>query len=56
LSDSLLSKEEIWQFILDIESGVVTLTAIDDPQEVYAGNVSYTSSNGWCEKFPLSCL
>jgi hypothetical protein len=45
LSDPRLTKEEIWQFLLDIESGTVLLTPVDDPQEIYAGDVSYAARN-----------
>lgn len=30
-----------------VESGAVSLVATHEPQQVYAGNVHYTASNGW---------
>ena len=42
-----LTEGELWSFLRDIEQGVVTLQPEGEPQEIYAGNVSYTASNGW---------
>lgn len=38
---------ELRQFLKAIEDGTVSLTPEQEPQEVYAGNVSYLASNGW---------
>jgi len=42
-----ISEAELLQFLKAIEDGSVVLQADDDPQGVYAGNVSYAASNGW---------
>jgi hypothetical protein len=42
-----ISEAELMQFLRDVEDGSVTLQPNQDPQDVYAGNVSYTASNGW---------
>lgn len=44
---SKLGEAEALQFLRAIESGEITLAPLDDPQEVYAGNVTYQASNGW---------
>jgi len=38
---------ELSQFLKAVEDGSVSLTPEQEPQEVYAGNVSYIASNGW---------
>lgn len=38
---------EIRQFLSAIESGAIRLTASEEPQRVYAGQVEYTAANGW---------
>jgi hypothetical protein len=38
---------ELSQFLKAIEDGSVSLTPEQEPQDVYAGNVSYVASNGW---------
>jgi hypothetical protein len=42
-----LSEAELIEFLKAIEDGSVILHPDDDPQDVYAGNVSYSASNGW---------
>lgn len=42
-----ITKQEILDFLHQIEEGVVTLKATHEPQDVYAGNVQYVASNGW---------
>jgi hypothetical protein len=43
----VLPVSELLALYADIESGAVRLTARQDPQDVYAGDVSYVCSNGW---------
>jgi hypothetical protein len=38
---------ELIQFLKAVEDGSVSLTPELEPQDVYAGNVSYTASNSW---------
>lgn len=38
---------ELIQFLKAVEDGSVSLTPEQEPQDVYAGNVSYIASNGW---------
>lgn len=38
---------ELSQFLKAVEDGSISLTPEQEPQDVYAGNVSYTGSNGW---------
>src|SRR5882672_8965567 len=38
---------ELSQFLKAVEDGSVSLTPEQEPQDVYAGNVSYAASNGW---------
>lgn len=35
------------EFLKAIEEGSVWITPEQEPQDVYAGNVSYSASNGW---------
>lgn len=42
-----ITSQEAMQLLRDIETGAVTLTPLDDWWEVFAGNVRYTTSNGW---------
>jgi len=35
------------EFLKAIEDGSITLRPEYDPQDIYAGNVPYTASNGW---------
>jgi hypothetical protein len=37
---------EVLQLLLEIERGEVSLTALEDPQRVYSGEVRYRASNG----------
>jgi hypothetical protein len=46
-TSTALSEVEVMQFLRTIEDGSVSLRAERDPQEVYAGEVSYVASNGW---------
>ena len=41
------AEAELSQFLKAIEDGSVSLTPEQEPQDVYAGNVSYIASNGW---------
>ncbi len=34
-------------FLHSVEAGEVTLTPLQEPQDVYAGPVDYAASNGW---------
>jgi hypothetical protein len=48
MSDApLISESEVLQFLKGIEDGSVSLQPDADPQDVYAGNVTYAASNGW---------
>jgi hypothetical protein len=38
---------ELSQFLKAVDDGSVSLTPEQEPQDVYAGNVSYIASNGW---------
>jgi hypothetical protein len=38
---------ELSQFLKAVEDGSVSLTPEQEPQDIYAGNVSYIASNGW---------
>src|SRR4051794_38364252 len=38
---------ELMDFLRAIEQGSVLLQPEQEPQKVYAGNVSYSASNGW---------
>jgi hypothetical protein len=42
-----ITENELLQFLKAIEEGAVSLHPESDPQDIYAGNVSYTASNGW---------
>jgi hypothetical protein len=42
-----LSEAEVMQFLKAVEDGSITLRPEYDPQDIYAGNVPYTASNGW---------
>jgi len=42
-----VGSEELRAFFRAIESGEIRLVAEIEPQEIYAGNVSYRASNGW---------
>lgn len=39
--------DEVWKLVRDIEAGSVTLSFQKSPDEIWAGNVEYKSSNGW---------
>lgn len=43
----MISESEVLDFLQAIEQGSITLTPQEDPQEVYAGDVTYSASNGW---------
>jgi hypothetical protein len=43
----MIPVSELLALYAEIESGNVRLTALQDPQNVYAGNVVYVSGNGW---------
>jgi hypothetical protein len=38
---------ELSQFLKAVEEGSVSITPEQEPQDVYAGNVTYIASNGW---------
>jgi hypothetical protein len=38
---------ELRKFLKAVEDGSVSLIPEQEPQDVYAGNVSYLGSNGW---------
>lgn len=43
-----ITQQEVLDFIQKIETGEITLSPVNCiPQEVYAGDVPYTASNGW---------
>ncbi len=42
-----IPERELLDFYGAIESGAVQLRALEDPQSVYAGNVTYQATNGW---------
>lgn len=42
-----ISEAELLEFLRAIEEGSVSLLPVDDPQDIYAGNVAYAASNGW---------
>lgn len=42
-----LATKDVLDFLKQIETGEVQLSAEVDPQDVYAGNVHYAASNGW---------
>lgn len=42
-----LTLDEVMMFLSSVEERNITLTSKSQPQEVYAGNVHYTASNGW---------
>ncbi len=42
-----VTEAEILAFLQAIEEGSVSLTPAWEPQDIYAGNVNYTASNGW---------
>lgn len=42
-----ISEREVLDFYGAIESGAVQLHALEDPQSVYAGTVTYQATNGW---------
>lgn len=42
-----VKESEVLAFLNSVESGAVRLTPLQEPQDVYAGTVDYTASNGW---------
>ena len=42
-----ITEKELLQFLKAIEEGAISLHPESDPQDIYAGNVTYTASNGW---------
>lgn len=42
-----ITEDELIAFLKAIEKGAILLTPQEDPQQVYAGNVTYLASNGW---------
>ncbi len=47
MKNAAISEIEALNFLKAIEDGLISLRSVQDPQEIYAGNVSYTASNGW---------
>ena len=45
--NSYISESRVIQFLDAIEQGDISLQPDGDPQDIYAGNVTYTASNGW---------
>jgi|SRR5215469_2327094 len=41
------AEAELSHFLMAIEDGSVSITPEQEPQDVYAGNISYNASNGW---------
>lgn len=44
---AVISHKEIWDFLLAIEGGAVTLSPHGDPQDIYSAAITYHGSNGW---------
>src|ERR1051326_436714 len=42
-----LTEKELLQFLKTIEEGTISLRPESDPQDIYAGNVTYTATNDW---------
>jgi hypothetical protein len=42
-----ITEKELLQFLKAIEEGAISLHPESEPQDIYAGNVTYTASNGW---------
>ncbi|HEY2171599.1 MAG TPA: hypothetical protein VGJ30_18380 [Candidatus Angelobacter sp.] len=42
-----ITEKELLQFLKAIEEGAIFLRPESDPQDIYAGNVTYTACNGW---------
>ena len=42
-----ITEKELLQFLKAIEEGAIFLLPESNPQDIYAGNVAYTASNGW---------
>jgi uncharacterized protein YuzE len=42
-----LTESAILEFLHQIENGEISLKAISNPEDVYAGDVTYHASNGW---------
>jgi hypothetical protein len=42
-----ITEKELLQFLQEVEEGTISLHPESDPQDIYAGNVTYTASNGW---------
>ena len=42
-----ITENELLQFLKAIEDGTISLHPESDPQDIYAGNVTYTATNGW---------
>ena len=47
MSTPTSAEDELCVFLKAVEDGSVSLTPEQEPQDVYAGNVSYIASNGW---------
>ena len=43
----VLSEKDILNFLIKIEKKEITIKALKEPTEVYAGDVVYLASNGW---------
>lgn len=42
-----ITEKELLQFLKAIEEGTISLRPESSPQDIYAGNVTYTATNGW---------
>lgn len=47
MTRNVLTEAAVLAFLESVERGDVTLAPDVDPDEVYAGIVTYTASNGW---------
>ena len=45
--DLAIPETEIREVLSAIEIGTIRLTAVEEPQRVYAGVVEYSATNGW---------
>jgi len=42
-----ITEKELLQFLQEVEEGTISLHPEFHPQDIYAGNVTYTATNGW---------
>jgi hypothetical protein len=48
-------EKELLQFLKAIEEGTISLRPESNPQDIYAGNVTYTATIGWRIKILNVC-